>query len=579
MAIVGIDLGTTNSAIAVDGPGGPRVLSVNGKDVTPSIVGISGKTRQRVVGEAAQNEMHSDPVLAAEEMKRDMGTSKRVQLGQESFLPQELSANLLRFLKKAAEDQLGEPVDRAVITVPANFPDPARQATKLAGELAGLQVERVVNEPTAAALAYGHAAGTDEEVVMVYDLGGGTFDVSVVEYFGDALDVKASAGDPHLGGKDFDRALLDLVIGRVRASHDVGEVVPGSGRYYRLLHACEQAKKDLSFNPVARIHVPFWTVVDGQPVTVDEEVTRVEFERLIAPMVDRTEEAIKRALKRAGVDRSKVDRVLLVGGSTRVPYVRELVERVVGRRPSMDVDPDKAVALGAAVQASIIDGQSDAVIMDVVSDSLGTTTLVDIGGVPMSGYYSEIIPAGEPMLKARTERFNTLFDNQEVVDLKVYQRNEGSVSEWAEVKDEPNTSEGFVLLGKQEVPLPPGPQGQAIDVTFTPNLDGIIQVEVRFPDHPDRVETFDATVLLDADALAASRAKLEGQWEESEFYDGVRASLHAADRKLTDDLSESDRLELDGLVTAMKGALSKNDGDEVRRLDGLLTDLLFDLED
>ena len=579
MAIVGIDLGTTNSALAIYGPKGPRIVPIGGQDIIPSVVGLSGTRRQQVVGEMARNGMHQDPVLAAEEFKRDMGGQRSIPFGDQSLLAHELSAQLLRFMKKEAEDQTGETIDRAVITVPANFPDPARQATKLAGELAGLRVERIINEPTAAALAYGHASGVDEETVLVFDLGGGTFDVSVVEYFGDALDVKASAGDPHLGGKDFDRALLDFVIERVRTAHSVGPVEQNSGQYYRLLHACEQAKKDLSFAESARVHVPFWTVVNGKPVTVDVEVTRTEFENLIRPMVDRTEEAIKRAIKRAGLKREQIDRVLLVGGSTRIPYVRTLIERVVGRAPSMDVDPDKAVALGAAMQASIIDGQSDAVIMDVMSDSLGTTVLAEIGGVPMPGFYSEIIPAGEPMLKTSTERFHSLFDDQEHVDMRVYQRNEGSVAAWAEVDDEPNTDEGFVLLGSKSLDLPPGPAGQPIDVSFTPNLNGIVQVEVSFPDHPNRVERFDATILLNEQALAESRAKLEGGWAESDFYESVRASLHAAERRLNAGVSDSDRLELNGLVSALKKALEHNDEAEVKRLDDLLTDLLFDLEE
>jgi molecular chaperone DnaK len=350
MAFIGIDLGTTTSEAAYYDGDSPIVLKdTRGNEIVDSYFGLEKKSKTPQVGESVKSTFHSDPDLAVEQIKRKMGEDTDVQVGDQKFSPEEVSAQILTHLKKSAEEQLDEEVDRCVITVPANFADPARRATRQAGEIAGMTVERIVNEPTAAALAYGHAEGIEEEHIMVYDLGGGTFDVSIVEYMDDVLDVAASSGDPHLGGKDFDEALRAHVAERFEDQTGVA-VEEGTGNYYRLLHACEAAKKELSFNRKTTVNIPFFAVQDGTPVDLNVAVRRSTFEDMIRPMIDRTEEAIEKALSDAELARRDIDRIVLVGGSTRIPYVQMFVEEVMGRKPLKHIDPDKAVALGAAVQ-------------------------------------------------------------------------------------------------------------------------------------------------------------------------------------------------------------------------------------
>ena len=576
MAFIGIDLGTTNSAAAHYRAKAPRMLrDKQGEEVVPSIVAIDDH-RRLVIGKDARGVLNTDPARAVEEVKREMGTPRQFPLGDQTYRAHEISAILLKHLKEGAEGMLGEPADRAVITVPANFPDPARVATMTAGEGAGFKVERIINEPTAAALAYGHAEGVDEETVLVYDLGGGTFDVSVVEYVGDALDVLASAGDRHLGGKDFDRAMYEaLVVPRLRREYGL-DVEPGTGGYYRLLWACEEAKKALSFADRATIAEPFFPSGRG-PVNLNIDVTRSEFEELVGPLIDRTEQEIRRALKDAGLLNKGVDRVLLVGGSTRIPYVQRLVERITGVRPRMDVDPDRAVALGAAVQAAIIAGDADHIIMDVCPLSLGTAALEMIGqGVVLPGRYTEIVRPNTKQLKPKTEQFATVFDDQERVDFRVYQRDATSTSDNAEVGDEPNTAEGFTLLGRRAVPLPPGPAGQEIRATYVYNPNGIVDVTVEVG---ARKETFQVTAVQSEREQAASQAKMEVLWERSAHAEKVRATLRAAERKLDVGIGGTNRLELEALSSALKQAVVAGDETEMSRLEGLLTDLLFDIED
>jgi len=483
----------------------------------------------------------------------------------------------LRYLKKSAEEQLDEPVDRCVITVPANFPDPARRATQQAGEIAGMRVERIVNEPTAAALAYGHAEGIEEEHVMVYDLGGGTFDVSIVEYMGDILDVLASSGDPQLGGKDFDEALLSHVASRFESEHGIA-IEEGSANYYRLLFACEDAKKELSFNRQTSVHIPFFTVKDGTPVDLDIEVRRSTLEDLIGPMIDRTEDAIEKAINDAGLSKGEIGRVLLIGGSTRIPYVQKLVERVMGQKPLKSIDPDKAVALGAAAQAAIIDGTSNQIIMDVCPLSLGTAALEMTQGGVRPGRYTEIIPTNGKTLKEHTEAFETMCEGQDTIDFKVYQRESLSDSRQAEIDGVPNEEEGFSLVMSREIEVPYGPAGQKLTATYVYNPDGMIDVKIRFPETGDEF-SFQAHAGLDEEQVAASRERLERAWKQSEYLDDVEALLDVAERELEDGSVPPEKGDhLRGLLDDMKRALAANDGDKVSELEEEITDLLFELD-
>jgi len=577
MPSIGIDLGTTNSAAASFRNGVPLMLrDLHGEEVVPSIVAIDKETRAMIVGERARSILNERPEFAVEEVKRKMGTTHKYNLGAEEYSAHEISSLILRHLKVSADDYLGTPVDSAVITVPANFPDPARLATMAAGELAGFRVERIINEPTAAALAYGHSEGMEEEVVMVYDLGGGTFDVSIVEYMGSAVDVLASAGDRHLGGKDFDRLILERIV-RPALLRDHGvDLEVGTSAYFTLLHACEQAKKVLSFSAQTSISVPVLNTPRKFIQNLRIGFTRTQFEGLIGPMIDATEVSIRRALKDAGMQNRRVNRVLLVGGSTRIPYVRQLVQRLTGINPSMDIDPDRAVALGAAVQAAILSGETDNIIMDTCPLSLGTDAIIDVGGIKMFGSYAEIVRPNTKHLKACTDTFYTFHPEQEEVDFRVYQRDIGSLSQWAEIDGEPNTAEGFTLLGRRTIKLPAIGEGQAIKATYIYNPNGIVDVAVQIGSHS---ENFQISSFLENTNVAVSRERMETLWEESALAGKVRATIRAAERALERNLREPDRVELAALVNALKEAVASGKDSDVQRLEPLLTDLLFDLEE
>jgi molecular chaperone DnaK len=566
MAFIGIDLGTTTSEVAVFQDGAPSVLKdMHGNAVIDSKVGIDPGDRKLKVGPHVSNFLEQDPDNGVKEIKRKMGEGVAIELGGEEYSPAELSSMILSHLKETAEERLGEEVERCVITVPANFPDPARRATRQAGEIAGMTVERIVNEPTAAALAYGYDEDVEGEHVMVYDLGGGTFDVSIVEQMGPVLDVKASSGDPHLGGKDFDRALLDHVRERLSKEHGVENILEGTTAWHTLIRKCEEAKKALSAQSQAKVD---YTLTES--VTVE----RSTFEDLIAPMVYDTEAAIEQALDEAGLRTGDIDRVILVGGSTRIPYVQQLVERVMGQAPQSSVDPDKAVALGAAAQTAIIEGTSDQVIMDVSAQSFGTA-IVD-GRTGQAGVYDEIIPTNGKYQKEYSETYGTLYENQETIEFRVYQRESMADAERAEIEGEPN--EGFTLLAKRGVEMPPGPPGQKLEATYKYTQDGTINIQLFVPSTGEEV-SFQTRAEVEEAEIQASQAKVEQAWKESEYFDDVEALMDAAERELEKgELSDRKEQEVKGLLQNLKEALAAEEESEIRRLEEDLTDLLFELD-
>ena len=578
MAFVGIDLGTTTSEIAIYEDSGPRIIKDSrGDEIVDSYFGFDPKTKNPMVGSRVRAMFQSDTELAVGEVKRQMGDEVELQVGDQTYTPPEISAHILKHLKQSAEEQLDEDVDRCVITVPANFPDPARRATQQAGEIAGMKVERIINEPTAAALAYGHAEGIEEEHVMVYDLGGGTFDVSIVEYMGDVLDILASSGDPNLGGKDFDAALLKHVAERFEDQHGIA-IEADSSNYYRLLFACEEAKKELSFNKQTSVTIPFFTVKNGQPINLDVEVRRSTFEQLIGPMIDRTEPAMEKALSDAELDHSEIDRVILVGGSTRIPYVKQLVERVMDQKALSHIDPDKAVALGAAAQTAIVDGASEQIVMDVAPLSFGTTVMENAGGAIRAGRYSEIIPTNGKVLRPHQEEYSTVMENQEMIDFRVYQRDSLSDANQAEIEGEPNEKEGFTLVGRKEIDVPPGPAGQKIVTTYVYNPDGMIDITVEFPSTGDK-HTFQAHAGLDEEQIAASKKKLDDAWKQSEHLEKVEALIEAAERELADGSVPAEKEErLCSMIDDLKRALAANDESRIDTLEDEITDLLFELD-
>lgn len=418
--IVGIDLGTTNSEVAAFAGDRIRVLGPGESKMLPSCVGIS-PSGELLVGEAARNQQRLYPERTVRSIKRKMGSAEPVRMGDQTFLPQEISALILRELAGWAARELGRPVSRAVITVPAYFSDAQRQATREAGALAGLEVVRILNEPTAASLAYGFGEGS-RRTVMIYDLGGGTFDVSIVTMEGDVTEVLASHGNNHLGGDDFDDLLAERLLREFQARHGVSIGEEHRAARARLWWAAEAAKKRLSFEPYARIREESLLTVNGKPLHLDLELTRDEYEELIRPLVESTLDSVSQALRDAGKSAGELDAILLVGGSTRTPLVARLLEEKTGLEPRQDVHPDLCVALGAGVLASRLAGHDvERVLVDVSPYSFGISYLGERGGVPYPYCYRPVIRRNTPLPVTRTERYFTSHPRQTGADLMVFQ--------------------------------------------------------------------------------------------------------------------------------------------------------------
>ena len=470
-SIVGIDLGTTFSLVAAVDQGRPRIITDQGERLIPSVVGFSTEAEgegkgKLLVGTPARNQAVLEPDNTVKSIKRKMGTDERVTLAGQPYTPQEISAFILRQLKHMAERDLGQAVERAVITVPAYFPDAARQATKDAGEIAGFEVARIINEPTAAALAYGLERDVDQKVA-VYDLGGGTFDVSIVELSQGVIEVRASHGNTRLGGDDFDELIVQHVADQFQAQHGV-DLRQDRRALARLVRAAEQAKIALSDAPYARLAEEY-IARKGllRPLHLDVELSRREFEDLIRPLVRSTLEAVDRALKDAGLRARDLHRVLLVGGSTRIPLVRHLLAEHLGQEPRTEVHPDEAVALGAAIQAAIIAGEPiSAVLVDVAAHSLGIETASMVLGYLVPGRYSVVIPRNTTIPCTKAEAFYTLTPDQDRAEIRVYQGDEPVVSR--------NTLLGqFTFQG-----ISPAPRGEnrEVIVRFDYDINGIVQV-------------------------------------------------------------------------------------------------------
>ncbi|HVE82156.1 MAG TPA: Hsp70 family protein [Myxococcales bacterium] len=588
MAIVGIDLGTTNSLVAHMEGDRPQIIpNRSGRRLTPSVVGLD-RAGTLHVGETAKNQLVSMPERTVAEVKRLMGTAEKVRLGDRTYAPQEISALILRSLKEDAEKQLGTAVEEAVITVPAYFTDAQRQATKDAGELAGFKVERILNEPTAAALAYGVDHLDREQFVLVYDLGGGTFDVSVLEMFEGVLDVKASAGNNRLGGSDFDRAVVEWMAAEIDREHKVN--VRGDLRAMaRLKAAAEQAKMELSTVTVTQVMLPFLAMRSGEPLSVELELSRLKLEELLGDLVRSTLQPVERALKDAKLDRKAITDVVLVGGSSRVPLVQRIMEEHFGKAPRGGVNPDEAIALGAAIQAGLKSGairsQNGIMITDVCPFTLGVEVMGRSGGGErVSGLFSPIIPRNSTVPISRTESYSTTRDGQRQVDIRVYQGEDRLVRN--------NT-----FLDAYSVDGVPAASAGAehVAVTFTYDVNGILNVRTKVASTGK-----EATLVVDKSAQRMSpkerqeaRARLEREWgpgapgapapraeaaaaPEPPLPDGVRDLVAAAQAKLTS-LAGKDRARVEELVDRLQDASRRGDAAQVSRLDGELTEVLFDL--
>ena len=418
--IVGIDLGTTNSEIAAFQDDKPQIIGSGSQLMLPSCVGLS-PSGDLLIGEAARNQMLLYPERTIRSVKRLMGSTQKVMLGDREFTPPEISALILRELASWAENRLGQPVKKAVITVPAYFSDSQRNATREAGELAGLEVVRIVNEPTAASLAYG-LDHENRRTVMVYDLGGGTLDVSIVRIEGEITEVLASHGNNHLGGDDFDQKIVDHLLAAFRQQHNIDLRDQHPGAYARLWWAAEAAKKQLSYEPYTRVREEALIQVDGRPLNLDVEISRKEYEEMIRPLLEQTLDSASRALSDAGLLPQALDAILLVGGSTRTPLVIQLLEKLAGKTPRQDLHPDLCVALGAGVLASRLSGhQVERVLVDVSPFSFGISYLGIVEGMEYPHCYHPVIKRNTPLPVTRTEEYFTSYDYQTGVNIEVYQ--------------------------------------------------------------------------------------------------------------------------------------------------------------
>ena len=458
--VIGIDLGTTNSVVAVMEGGEPVVIpTAEGSRLTPSVVGFS-KTGERLVGQLAKRQAVSNPDRTVSSIKRHMGSDYRVEIDDKQYTPQEISAMILQKMKQDAEAYLGEKVDKAVITVPAYFTDSQRQATKDAGAIAGLEVMRIINEPTAAALAYG-LDKDEEHTILVFDLGGGTFDVSILDLADGVFEVKATQGNNHLGGDDFDRKVMEWIIGEFKKEHGV-DLGQDKMAMQRLKEAAEKAKIELSGVVTTNINLPFISAdANGQPMHLDLNLTRAKFDELTGDLVQATMEPTRKAIADSGLTVEQIDKILLVGGSSRIPAVQEAIKKILGKEPSKGINPDESVAIGAAIQAGVLVGEvKDVLLLDVTPLSLGIETL---GGV-----FTKIIDRNTTIPTSKSQVFSTAADNQPSVDIHVLQ-------------GERNMAADNKTLGRFELSgIPPAPRGvPQIQVTFDIDANGIVHVSAK----------------------------------------------------------------------------------------------------
>ena len=564
---IGIDLGTTNSCVCVYEGGEAKVIAnPEGNRTTPSVVAF--KKGEIIVGDAAKRQVVTNKDTVSS-VKRLMGTNEKVHVNDKDYTPEEISAMILGDLKKTAEAYLGETVTKAVITVPAYFNDAQRQATKNAGKIAGLEVERIINEPTAAALAYGLDKQDKTEQILVYDLGGGTFDVSILELGDGVFEVKSTSGNNHLGGDDFDKKIVDYLVEEFKKENGV-DLTKDKMAMQRLKDASEKAKKDLSGMSTTQISLPFLSQGEDGPLHLELSLTRAKFEDLIRDLVESTKEPVRKALKDAKLSASDIDKVLLVGGSTRIPMVQELVKKELGKEPSKGVNPDEVVAMGAAIQGGVLTGEvDDIVLLDVTPLSLGIETL---GGV-----CTVLIPRNTTIPTSKSQVFSTAADNQPAVDIHILQG------------ERPMAADNKTLGNFQLTNIPAAPRGvPQIEVTFDIDANGIVNVKAKdlgtgkeqsititsstnlSDDEIERMRK-EAEENKEADAKRKEEADLKNEAEQVIFQ--TESSL----KELGDKVDKKDKETAEKQKDELKKALEKGDLEDIKKKKEALNETMMKL--
>ncbi len=554
--VIGIDLGTTNSCVSVLEGGEPTVITnAEGNRTTPSVVGFA-KNGERLVGETAKRQAVTNPDRTIASIKRYMGTDHKVTIDGKDYTPQDISAMVLGKLKTDAEAYLGETVTEAVITVPAYFTDSQKQATKDAGKIAGMDVKRIINEPTAAALAYGLDKDDTHQKILVYDLGGGTFDVSLLELGDGVFEVLATHGDNKLGGDDFDSKLMDFMADSFAKENGI-DLRKDNMAMQRLKEAAEKAKKELSTSQTTNVNLPFITVSEAGPLHLNMDITRAKFDQLTGDLVERTIEPMKKAISDGGVSTAEIDKVILVGGSTRIPAVQDAVKKITGKEPFKGVNPDECVAIGASIQAGVLTGEvNDVLLLDVTPLSLSIETL---GGVA-----TKLIERNTTIPTKKSQVFSTAADNQTAVDIHVLQGEREMAAD--------NTTLGqFQLSG-----IPPAPRGvPQIEVTFDIDANGIVNVSAKdMGTGKQQNITITSSTKLSEDEINKKVKEAEqyasedkARKEEIEVRNQAETLVYETEKnvkELGDTLSEEEKAKIESAKETLKKSLENGTVEEIK---------------